>query len=190
MRRFGWIFMCLLMILFCVTAYKIVDTDPEQIGAKENPYAVPDEIWTYADKCGEEFHIAPELLVAIAWHESRYKATAVNKAGTCFGLCQIKTTAHAQRMKKLGVTDLFDPYQNMRVCGDYILELCEQYEDISLVLMMYHGESDAQWKYDNGKMSSYASGILEMSYELETLHGKHNRAKFDPETVDWEHAQG
>lgn len=93
-------------------------------------------------------------------------------------------------MKKLGVTDLFDPYQNMRVCGDYILELCEQYEDISLVLMMYHGESDAQWKYDNGKMSEYASGILEMSYELETLRGKHSRAKFDPATADWEHAVG
>lgn len=187
--NYGWLFLCAFFFLFLVVAYKIVDA-PEQVGAEENPYNIPQAVVESAERWGDVYGISPEFLEAVAWAESRYNPNVSNSAGTCHGLMQIKYTAHSHRMNKLGVTSLFDLDGNMVVAADYFAELFEEYEDPALVLMLYHGEGDAQWKYDNGKMSSYASGVLEMSYELETLHGKHSRAKFDPDTVDWEHAQG
>ena len=53
-----------------------------------------------------------------------------------------------------------------------LLELFEKYEDPALVLMIYHGESKAQQKYDNGQISSYAKKILDRACELERMRGK------------------
>ena len=171
MREYGWVLMVIFFMVMIAVALKIVD-EPEKIGAKENPFAIPQEVIDAAEECGEEFHICPELLEAIAWHESRYVPTAVNKYGTCFGLMQVKHSAHSGRMKKLGATDLFDLRSNMRVAADYLLELAEEYEDMGMVLMTYHGESDAVWKYENGILSDYAQGILDLTEELEYQHGK------------------
>ena len=185
-KEFSWIVLPIIVIVFCILAYQIV----EPVGAEENPYNIPQAVVDSAERWGKAYGISPEFLEAVAWAEGRYNPNAINKSGTCHGLMQISLSAHSERMARLGVTSLYDLDGNMAVAADYFAELFEEYEDAALVLMLYHGEGDAQWKYDNGKMSSYASGILEMSYELETLHGKHSRAKFDPETVDWENGVG
>ena len=48
----------------------------------------------------------------------------------------------------------------------------EQYEDVGVVLGVYHGESDAVRRGQSGKLSSYVTKILKRYEELERLAGK------------------
>ena len=47
MRRYGWLFLCAVFILFLALAYQIVDTEP--VGAEQSQYEVPEEIIDTAD---------------------------------------------------------------------------------------------------------------------------------------------
>lgn len=122
----------------------------------------------YVETCvqiGEEYGICPELLMAIIERESSGKADAEN--GSCKGLCQISEKWHAERMEELGITDIFDPESNIRLCADYLMELGAKYGDVAIVLGVYHGEGEAQIR-----ISNYTEWILERSEELERAHGK------------------
>lgn len=129
-----------------------------------------DEIIGYCEDVGQEYCIAPELLESIIITESMGKADAENNG--CIGLMQISEKWHKDRMKHLMVTDLYDPYSNILVGADYLMELEEQYGDIALVLSVYHGEIDALEKNEQGIISNYAKEILERSEFLEREHGK------------------
>lgn len=85
---------------------------------------------------------------------------------------QISVKWHKGRMKRLGVTDLFDERGNILVATDYLTELRDEYHEISLVLDIYHGDSKSFENYENGVASDYARAILERSAELERMHGK------------------
>lgn len=129
-----------------------------------------DEIIGYCDEIGEQYGICSELLQAMIERESTGNPFAEN--GGCIGLLQISKRWHLDRMERLGVDDLFDPYSNILVGSDYIMELADRYGDVALVLSVYHGESRAFENYENGIISGYAKGILERSEELEREHGK------------------
>lgn len=131
---------------------------------------VPDNVRTACEKYGEEYNIAPELLEAIIWHESRY--TPGVYAGSCKGLMQVNVTYHQDRMKKLGVTDIFDVDGNIHVGADYLAELFTLYEDPAVVLGFYHGESNAIWKANNNKLSPYTKSVLKKAAEFEELEAK------------------
>lgn len=75
-------------------------------------------------------------------------------------------------MKRLGVKSLYDERGNVHVGTDYLVELIKKHGDVATALMVYHGESDALSKSEQGIISGYASKILERSAELERLHGK------------------
>ena len=75
-------------------------------------------------------------------------------------------------MERLGVTDLFDPYDNILVGVDYMAELFERYEDAGTFLMVYNGDSRAKDLQATGELSEYAEWILNRSAELERQHGK------------------
>ena len=86
---------------------------------------------------------------------------------------QISGEWHKDRMKRLGVTDLYDIRQNMTVAADYLSELAEKYEDAGIALMAYNGDSNVtEVLSGTGKISRYAERVLELSAELERLHGK------------------
>ena len=119
---------------------------------------------------GKEYCICPELLMAIIETESSGDPKAKN--GTCTGLMQVSSRWHADRMKRLGIKNLYDERGNVHVGTDYLAELIKEYGDVATALMVYHGESDALSKADRGIISVYASKILERSAELERLHGK------------------
>lgn len=142
------------------------------MGSRTEAYAMSEaEVMELSEEIGAEYNICPELLTAIAYHESRYDETAENQG--CFGLMQIASKWHKDRMESLGVTDLNDPEQNMLVAADYIHELCREYEDIGMVLMVYNGDSRAgeYWKSGEG-LSRYAESIVTMAEELERKNGK------------------
>lgn len=138
----------------------------------EDVTGIPTEIYQNAEIIGNEFNICPELLLAIAERESRFTADAKN--GPCKGLMQLNTGCHKARFEEMGwsTSDWDNAYINMYVAADYLAELFEQYEDVGIVLGVYHGESGAVQKGKSGKLSAYVTKILERSEELERLAGK------------------
>lgn len=152
-----WIIMS--AFLFCIMG--------AGIQAQAEECIVPDHILEMSNEIGKEYNICPELLQSIAFQESRFQADAQN--GGCTGLMQVNPAWHEDRMRELGVTDLYNPEQNMEVAADYLQELFEKYEDVGTVLMVYHGESGAVSKIEP---SRYADEILTRSAELERAHGK------------------
>ena len=133
---------------------------------------VPEEIYQDAEIIGHEFNICPELLMAMAERESRFTADAEN--GSCKGLMQVSVSCHKQRFVEAGwsTADWTDGYKNMYVAADYLADLFAEYEDVGIVLGLYHGEKNAVSKGKSGYLSSYVTGILERSEELERLHNK------------------
>lgn len=127
------------------------------------------EIQNYCIEIGHMYNICPEFIMAIIESESSGNQYAVN--GGCKGLMQIYVKYHEDRMKRLGVTDIFDIRGNILVGVDYLSELFSKYEDPAMVLMVYNGDSSA-WIYWNsdGNISKYANKILKRSADLELLH--------------------
>ena len=123
------------------------------------------EYVTICEEVGEDYGICPELLMALIERESSGNPNAEN--GSCKGLCQISERWHGGRMERLGVSDIYDPEGNIRLCTDYLCELGAKYEDIGVCLGIFHGEANPEIT-----ISSYTNGILERSAELERAHGK------------------
>lgn len=161
MKRNLLIFLLPIVIAFLTIA---------NVGASSRETYLPEEVQEICVKYGEKYCICPELLMAIVETESSGKQYAENDG--CKGLAQIYEKFHKDRMKNLGVTDIYDMDGNVHVAADYLAELFERYEDAGMTLMVYHGERDAISKAERGEISSYANKILERSAELERLHGK------------------
>lgn len=136
---------------------------------------IPDEIREYCELVGSEYEICPELLEAIAYHESRFIPTVKNK--NCVGLMQVNTKVHAERIEKYYWTadDMTDPYKNITVAADLLNELYETYgDDNPVVLMLYSGSS---WKTiekykEYGFLTPYVEDVLTRSAKYERIHGK------------------
>lgn len=140
------------------------------MAAQTNGAYISEEEQEACVKYGEEYGICPELLMAMIERESSGQADAVN--GDCKGLMQISQKWHANRMERLGVTDIYDVDGNIHVGTDYLAELFEKYGEAATVLMVYHGEKNAVEKAENGEISKYADWILTRSAELERWNGK------------------
>ena len=102
--------------------------------------------------------------------ESSFRADAVGDSGDSVGLMQVKERWHSERMERLGVFDLFNPYQNVTVGIDYLAELLGKYEgSLEMALVAYNmGPSGAYSNcFSKGVYhSEYARSVLETSAEL------------------------
>lgn len=94
---------------------------------------------TVCEEYGVPYHIALGVIQA----ESSFTADASN--GTCFGYMQINKINAEWLSESIGVTDLADPYQNLR-SGVFILsDLFGDYGDWHKALIAYnYGPSGAQ----------------------------------------------
>lgn len=136
---------------------------------------IPKNIKEYYEEIGQAKGICPELLEAIAWHESRFIPTVKNK--NCYGLMQINIKIHQDRIENLGYTskDMLKAKPNIEVAADYLAELYEDYGDENpIVLSLYSGAGwDAVEKYkEYGFITDYVDDILTRSAKYERLHGK------------------
>ena len=131
---------------------------------------ISEEYQSYCEEIGEMYCVCPELLVAMIETESYGNPDATN--GTCKGLMQVSEKWHKDRMERLGVKDIYDPYGNILVATDYLMELAEKYEDVGIVLDVYNGNSKSMQNAENGVLSDYASKILYRAEMLERIHGK------------------
>lgn len=147
------------------------------IAAEPKDTWISDEFLPYIKGASEQYHICPEMIMAIVEHESSGQADARN--GSCKGLMQINEKYHSDRMEHLGVVDIYDPYGNILVGCDYLAELFAEYEDMSIVLMKYNGTSGAVTRgYEN--RTKYADGIIKRTMELERLHEEKEKESSKP----------
>lgn len=151
----------LVMVVFLSTV--VISTEAHYEANKEQAIAITEEI-------GAKYHICPELLQAIIERESSYQPNVSSDYG-CIGLMQIHPASHRERMGRLGVTDLTDPYQNVLVGTDYLSDLFQAYgDDLYRILWIYSHGNDRG--YDENHPSAYAVKIVENSANLEREHNK------------------
>ena len=94
-------------------------------------------------KAADTYQIPVNLLKAIGKAESGFDANAVSKCGAQ-GIMQLMPSSAAS----LGVTNAFDPEQNIMGGAKYISQLLEQYEgNISYALAAYNAGSGNVAKY-------------------------------------------
>lgn len=98
----------------------------------------------------EETGIPYELALAVIRQETEFR-NVVGDDGRSVGYMQVQRRWHEDRMARLGVTDLTDPYGNFRVGCDYLAELLGKYT-----------LEEALTAYNSGKpgKSTYASNVL------------------------------
>lgn len=134
-------------------------------------------IESFTNEIGDMYGFCPEFLQAVIEKESSNIPDAVN--GECVGLMQINPKWHEDRMQRLGVTDLMDPFSNILVGTDYLSELYAESvekgygDDMYYVLMRYNMKcSTVNSLWESMEFSEYAMSVADRAAELEIEHGK------------------
>ena len=140
--------------------------------AAEAEYIDNEELWKIAIEVGDMYDLDSAILVSLVDSESTRNIWAVN--GTHKGLTQVTAKWHQERMDRLGVTDLYDPYGSILVCADYLDELLGIGEkkgygrSIEYALMRYNMATDtANSMYARGEISGYAKKIVKRAAEYQ-----------------------
>ena len=114
------------------------------------------------EKC-EKYGIDFAFTMALIFRESSFKPNA--DSGSSVGLMQINRINHEWLSKELGITDFFDPEQNVEAGLFMLRDLFDKYEDPAKVLMCYNmGENGAKTLWDAGYYSTdYVGDVLQLA---------------------------
>lgn len=103
--------------------------------------------YTYSDvfeAASQKYNISKDLLAAVAYTESSFRANATSYCGAQ-GIMQLMPAT----AKSLGVTDAYDPVQNIMGGAKYLSQLLKKYNgNTSLTLAAYNGGSGNVAKYN------------------------------------------
>jgi len=87
-----------------------------------------------AERIAKEEGVDPELVQAVIWQESRGNSHDVSRKGAAGDMQLMPATA-----KEMGVTDVFDPEQNIRGGTKYLKKMLDAFDgDERLALMAYN----------------------------------------------------
>lgn len=125
------------------------------------------EIQRYIFNVSDYYGVDPALVLAVIERESGYNSAAIGDSGDSIGLMQIQPRWHAARMDKLGVDDLFNPYENVSLGVDILASYIDE----------GHGEEWALHAYNGGvayanrmsvadEVSDYAKSIIDRANNL------------------------
>ena len=107
-----------------------------------------------------------ELALAVVRQETSFR-NINGDGGDSIGYMQVQPRWHSDRMARLGVTDLADPYSNFLVGCDYLAEMIDKDKGVEWALMAYNGgPSYANDMAEDGRVSEYASDVLTYMNEL------------------------
>lgn len=95
---------------------------------------------TYIDKKCKSYGISTNVVMGCIRTESNFQTQIMGDNGKAYGLMQVQKQWHKARMKKVGATDLLNPYDNVAVGIDYLAELYKIYDgNWHKTLMAYNG---------------------------------------------------
>lgn len=165
--------------------YKVFDTMSEDWGSDDlegfvfydlpEQYAdkgyFPEKMQIYTRCLCKQYDVPYALVLAIIEQESGYEFDKTGDGGQSKGYMQIYEKWHIERMEAEGVTDLFNPYQNIRVGLNCLREIQDKYLASSgenCVLMVYNmGERGAKKLWAKDIYSSvYSREVIARAQEL------------------------
>ncbi len=122
--------------------------------------SVPADLMSIFEEAANTYGVDINLLTAIAKQESNFTADATSSSGA-MGIMQLMP-ATAQG---LGVSDAYDPYENIMGGAKYISQLLSRYDgDVSLALAAYNAGSGNVAKYGGippfTETQNYVSKVL------------------------------
>jgi hypothetical protein len=133
-----------------VIADEVDDVPLPILESAECPWAWSDEIVPDTMPFGKEIwaaarsaNIHPWLLVSLVRAESNFDTMAVSRAGAT-GLTQLMPSTAADR----GVTNVYDPEQNLRAGAGYLRAMLERFESLTLALAAYNAGPTTVDRYD------------------------------------------
>lgn len=105
----------------------------------------PEKMQVYTYCVCKQYEVSYPLVIALIERESGYVFDRMGDDGNSFGYMQIYERFHADRMERLSVDDLLNPYQNVLVGIDYLAELIGKYGTEQEALAAYnYGERGAR----------------------------------------------
>ena len=114
----------------------------------------------------ESYNLDPYLIAAQCECESSGNPNDISSANAV-GLMQIIKKYHRERMGKLGVDDLYDPYSNLLVGIDFMSELLSKYDTKTALMCYNEGEfSGARSRAAEGNYSSYSKKVVKRASAL------------------------
>jgi soluble lytic murein transglycosylase-like protein len=105
-----------------------------KLNAGAFPLPVPQTIATYIEEAAAQYHVDPNLIAAVAFRESRFKAIDTSWRGAQGVMQLMPKTARA-----LGVTDVNDPRQNILAGTKYLKMMLDRFNgDLDRSLAAYN----------------------------------------------------
>ena len=133
----------------------VPEVEVETVSAYDVPLDL--ELQLFIVRLCEEHHIDASVVMAMIDRESKFDADVIGDSGEAFGLMQVQPKWHRERMNKLGVTDLLDPYQNVTVGVDYLAEMLGRDRGLEWALAAYNAGATGANK---GYGATYANAVL------------------------------
>lgn len=133
--------------------------NPMAGGIQLNPQNAPSEIKQKIEQAALEANIDPRLLDALVAQESSYDPLARSRAGA-MGLTQLMPDT----ARSLGVSNPFDPDENLRGGAKYLSQMLSKFGDVSLALAAYNAGPGAVAKFNGipnyAETKNYVAKIL------------------------------
>lgn len=125
------------------------------------PVAVPSDVAEAIVSAAAEYRIDPNLLATVAFKESRFDSRAVSSRGA-MGVMQLMP----RTAKALGVSDAYDPNQNIRGGARYLREMLDMFDgDVPLALAAYNAGYNRVMKLGvaaTAESAEYVSTIMRL----------------------------
>ena len=142
----------------------VIPPEQEETPVEYNPVreGIPleAEIQRLLYQASNETGIPYELALAVVWQETDFR-NVEGDSGASVGYMQIQRRWHEERMERLGVTDLADPYGNFLVGCDYLAEMIGKNRGLEWALHAYNGgPTYANNMATAEKVSQYARDVL------------------------------
>lgn len=157
---------------------RIVESVAEHVPTAEEGFrayniSLPVEQQQYAFNICKKYGIEYELFLAVMYKESNYRsdATGINS----YGLCQIHSSNFSMLTARLGVTNFYDPYDNM-TAGAYILStyfnVARNYvsgEDVEVYALNAYNMGDGAYY-----TQCFSQGVLHRGYSSSIIAMRNN----------------
>lgn len=131
--------------------------------------ALPEELQEFTFYLSKGYYIDFSFVMGLMYCESSFQTEIVSGTND-YGLMQINACNNEWLAEDLGLTDMMNPYQNIRA-GLYILRrLFEKYDDPAKVLMAYNmGEYGASVLWEQGVFeTTFTRRVLTTADEFAT----------------------
>ena len=147
---------------------------------KQSGGELPEAVQVYTYCLCRQNNVDFEKVLAVIETESGYRWDA--KSSVAYGYMQIVPACHYDRMERLGVQDITDPYQNIQTGIDYLAEMLKKYDgDYKKALTAYRWGATGAYRdyFSKGQESCvYADTVLKRAKRIKKqLEGMKNDAE-------------